>query len=361
MKILVVAGASGGHIFPAFSFLDTLREKYKDAEILLILPEKNSVRRHKEFGYKIKYISVYPIKVAVSFRNIRNIFSFFKAWVETIFILLNFKPDVVVGFGTLVCLPVVICAKLFRIKTLIHEQNVIPGRANRFLAIFSNKIAISFSETKDYFGYNKSRVILTGNPIRKRLVRIDKKQALDFFKLERDKFTILLTGGSQGSWRLNFGFLEALVPLINKSRIQVVHLSGFKDYSLLKNRYKSLNINIKLFSFLDSMQYAYSCCDLVLSRAGATTITEIIYFRLPSILIPYPYAYKHQLKNAKVLEDKGCAIIIKDEDLDKSALKNTLELLINDPSRLNKMRLNFDQLPSYNAGDLMVNEVLSPN
>ena len=149
--------------------------------------------------------------------------------------------------------------------------------------------------------------------------------------------------------------------LPDRFRLQIIHITGIKDYASIKDRYRNLNVNAKVFRFLNAMQYAYSACDLVVSRAGATSITEIIFFNLPAILIPYPYAYKHQLNNARVLERRGCAFIINDEELDKNILMERIELLMDNPKELKDMRYSYAPFLIHNASDLLVNEVISLN
>lgn len=359
MKVLVVTGASGGHIFPALSFLDTLKDKHKKTDTLLVLPERSRKIRILPDSYSVKYISISPIKFSFNFRNLIAILRFFKGSLQSAFIILGFRPDVVVGFGTIHCVPLVLFAWILRVKTLIHEQNVSPGRANRLLARFTDRIAISFEETKEYLKDYRKKVVFTGNPICQTLERIDRFKALTFFGFQEDKLTILAMGGSQGSHRINTGFLKAMSMQIDTTKLQIIHITGIKDYELIKDRYKNLNINSRVFDFLDAMQYAYSACDLVVSRAGATSVTEIMFFGLPAILIPYPYAYKHQLNNAKVLERKGCAFIIKDEDMDEDILVNKIELLMNNPERLRSMQSGYKPLLTQDSSGILVDEVMS--
>lgn len=359
MRVLVVSGATAGHIFPALSFLDTLN-KYNNVDTLLILP-KISLERAITItrGYNVRYISIVQIKPRIDFRNFIAILKFFQGSLESLVLLLEFRPNVVVGFGTLVSAPIVLLAWIFRIRTLIHEQNVIPGRANRFLAKFTDRVAISFVKTKDYFKVHSERIVLTGNPIRNEFKRITKFNALDFFGLSHDKFTILVMGGSSGSHRINTAFLNAISMISDRSKLQVIHLTGLKDYDLINSAYRNLNINAKSFTFLKGMVYAYNASDLVVCRAGATTIAEIIFFGLPAIIIPYPFAYKHQLNNAKFLEAKGGAVIIEDDNLDTPILKETIEGLINNYYRLKKMRDNYNDIPELAAGDLLVKEAMA--
>lgn len=370
VRVLVVTGASGGHMFPALSFLDTLKDKSrslaqgedKDKKIdtLLVLSRGIKSQIIPE-GYKVKYLSISKIELCFNFRNFIAVLKFLKGSLESLLILLEFRPDIVVGFGSLNSVPMILFAWFFRIKTLIHEQNVILGRANRLLAKFADRIAISFTETQDYLKINPKKIVLTGNPIRQELKRIDRNKALSFFGFNNDKFTILVMGGSLGSHSINMAFQRALSLMRDNYRLQVIHITGTKDYDLLNKNYKDLNVNIKakLFTFLKDMQYAYSASDLVISRAGATTIAELINFRLPVILVPYPFAYKHQLNNAQVLERVGACFIINDNELTTNLLKKVIEPFINNPEKLENMRLSYNGLLKDNANELLVNEVIS--
>jgi UDP-N-acetylglucosamine--N-acetylmuramyl-(pentapeptide) pyrophosphoryl-undecaprenol N-acetylglucosamine transferase len=359
MRILVVTGSSGGHIFPALGFLDTLKDTHEETEALLVLSRRSIANQIRTSAYKINYISVSSIKLSLDFKNVIAILGLFKGCIESIFILLAFKPDIVVGFGSLVSVPLIMFAWALGIKNLIHEQNVVPGKANRFLAGFTDRVAVSFIETKDYFADCQRKIVFTGSPMRRGLTRIDKNKALDFFGFNDNKFTLLVMGGSQGSHRINTAFLRAISSMEDKTKVQVIHLAGEKDYDFLKQSYKDLKVNIKLFGFLEAMQYAYSASDLVLARAGATTITEIIFFGLPAVIIPYPYAYKHQLGNAKVLAKKGSAAIVQDEALDTNILNKILEDVINNPHKVKTMRSACESFSRVDANNAFMNNALS--
>ncbi|MFH0790528.1 MAG: undecaprenyldiphospho-muramoylpentapeptide beta-N-acetylglucosaminyltransferase [Candidatus Omnitrophota bacterium] len=369
MKILVVTGSSGGHIFPALSFIEELKDEYPDVEIVLVLPraaknylldniEKYKIIHPGVIG-RIKYISISPVSLSFNFKNIRAVLNLIRGFFEAVFVLISVNPGIVVGFGSLISLPVVLCARIFRVNILIHEQNVIPGKATRFLSKISDRVAISFEETREYFKDKTGKIVLTGNPIRKQMVKMDETAAGDFFGLDNQKFTILVLGGSQGSQRINREFLKFISAHPDKSRIQIIHLSGSQDYGLLRDSYKDLGVSVKLFSFLEPMQYAYSLADLIVSRAGATTITELIYFKIPAILIPYPYAYQHQLANARILENKGCCFIINDNELSADSLNQVLRPLIYNPQGIEKMRLGYNVFSALEAEKLLVKEVMS--
>ncbi|MDD2689798.1 MAG: undecaprenyldiphospho-muramoylpentapeptide beta-N-acetylglucosaminyltransferase [Candidatus Omnitrophica bacterium] len=360
LKVLVATGSSGGHIFPALSFLHTLRDKYKNVDTLLILP-----KRAREFNLvprdcKVSYLSISTIKFKLSLKNLAACFGFLKGSLESLYLLVEFRPDVVVGFGSLSCIPVVLLAWIFRIKTLIHEQNVIPGRANRLLAKFADKIAVSFIQTKNYLN-SSQKLVFTGNPIRQELKAAKdlRQEALDFFGFDNNKFTILVMGGSQGSHRINTCFLNAVSMMTDKSGFQIVHLAGQADYGLLDSGYRDSQVAFKLFTFLKEMQYAYSIADLAITRAGATTIAELAFFGTPAIIIPYPFAYRHQLNNAGVLTGHAAAILINEDELEPKVLKEVLVDLMNNPNKIKLMRSNFNRISKTNACDLLINEALS--
>lgn len=356
VRVLVTTGASGGHVFPALSFLDALKAQYQDTDTLLVLPQSCVLAQAGISADRLKYISITSRQAGFNLKTPLFLFNLAKGALQTLLILLEFRPDIVVGFGSLASVPAIFFAWFFRIATLIHEQNVLPGRANLFLGIFADKIAISFSQSRDYFKRGRKKIVHTGNPIRRQLVRIDKDKALDYFGFDKDKFTILVMGGSQGSHRINLEFLKAMS---GEQGFQIIHLSGSGDYDYLKERYRDLNFKVKLFKFLEGMQYAYSACDLAISRAGATTIAEIIFFQIPSILIPYPYAHAHQCANAKILSGKGCAILIKDEDLTAGGLKNNIEYLRGDADKIRNMRLAYRDLIMPDASAALVRQAVA--
>ena len=359
MRVLVVAGASGGHIFPACSFIASLKEARPDIEVLLVLPKTNFAGHLAAKGYKIRYIATSSMPQRLDFKVFSALFNFMKGTLQSLFLLSGFCPEIVVGFGSLSSVALVIWAWLFRIKTLIHEQNVIPGTANTLLAMFADSIALSFPETGRYFQNYAKKIQITGNPLRKELEIVDRGRAIGFFKLAADKFTILLTGGSQGSRNLNNGFLRAVSGLKDRSVVQIIHLAGSKDCASLKDNYAGLGIEARVFDFLDKMHYAYSASDILISRAGATTISEAIFFQMPAIIVPYPFAHQHQLKNADVLKNRGCAVVVNDDELDTDKLKNTLRDFIDNPGKIKHMRANYGSMPRLESGMLLAGQALS--
>jgi UDP-N-acetylglucosamine--N-acetylmuramyl-(pentapeptide) pyrophosphoryl-undecaprenol N-acetylglucosamine transferase len=360
MKILAVAGASGGHIFPAISFFEALKKEHADFKTILVIPRRGAKIQIAAGEFNIKYISIFPVNLSFTRSNFIALLNLFKGLLQSLKLIFGFRPDIVIGFGGLESIPLLFFAWIFRLKTLIHEQNVLPGRANRLLAKFVDKVAISFIETKNYLKIFPDKIVLTGNPVLERLKPVTKKEALEFFGFNENKFTILALGGSQGSHSINSAFLGAVVSLEKNYKIQVIHISGAADYDFLSARYNGLSsiVKTKIFSFLKEMQYAYSACDLAVTRAGATTIAELLLFRVPAVIIPYPYAYNHQLENAKIIEKIGAAVVIEDNEAMNMKLKNILDEFVNNPDKIKAMKDNFNNYDvKSNAGDLLVKAV----
>jgi UDP-N-acetylglucosamine--N-acetylmuramyl-(pentapeptide) pyrophosphoryl-undecaprenol N-acetylglucosamine transferase len=295
----------------------------------------------------------------LNLRNIAAIFNFLRGSLESLLILMRFHPDIVVGFGSIACIPLVLLAWVFRMKTVIHEQNVIAGLANKVMSAFTDKIAISFVKTKEYLSRYQNKLVLTGNPLRKELILVEKNKALDFFQFKPDKYTILVSGGSQGSSSINKEFLQAISRLSAQFDFQVIHLAGANDYAQVKNAYENLNITSRVFGFFKDMQYAYSAADLAVCRAGAITITELMFFKLPAVICPYPYAYQHQRANAEVLKTMGSAIIIEDSRLQEGKLTETIKSVFLDPAKLKNMRHAYNNITVTSTNELLVDAVMS--
>ncbi len=359
MRVLLATGSSGGHIFPALALMDQL--KASGADVLMVLPKKNSSSEIAGESESIKYIHASSLGLKLGSKNISGAYFFLIGAWEGLRAIIEFKPDVVVGFGSLNTVALLFWAWLFRIKTVIHEQNAVPGRANRLLAKFVDRVAVSFAQTSSYLKISRQKIILTGNPIRKGLVRLGRKEALDFFNFKEGKFNILITGGSQGSHKLNTVCSAALSGCDEKNNLQLVHISGAQDFTLINQAYAQAAIAHKVFNFFHDMQYAYSIADLVICRAGATTIAELQRFGLPALLIPYPFAYAHQLNNARVLEDSGSAMIIRDGELCVEKLRDIIRELMGGSQKLKTMRQAYSRVQALDAAGLLANEVLNLN
>ena len=243
--------------------------------------------------------------------------------------------------------------------TLICEQNLHPSLSNRFLCRWASKIAISFPQTKDFFPLKvRNKLCFTGNPLRSQIFKLNREEALIKLSLDKHRFTLLFTGGSQGAHSLNLSAIEA-IKLLEKEgfsdKIQTIFITGRNDLKWVKESLKTVRIKSLILSYLNQMEYAYNASDLIICRSGATTISEITALGLPAILIPYSYATEeHQLKNAKVLQKKGAAFIITEEELNGEELKENILKLINDKNLLKEMRKRSKTLGKPEATEKVV-------
>jgi len=357
MRVLVASGSSGGHVFPALALISFLRKEGGD--LLLVLPLKSKDSFIPPDCSDVKYISSGFLSFSLSSKSISGVFNFLKGAYQSLRIIIKFKPDVVVGFGSLHTVALLFWGWLFRIKTIIHEQNVIPGKANHILARLVDKVAVSFSQTKDYLHLSTDKVVLTGNPMRSELTKVNRQEVLSFFKFQEGKFNILIVGGSQGSHKINAVSFAAIASLPGKQDLQIIHICGRQDFTTLDASYMAGGVTYKLYEFLPNMQYAYSIADLVICRSGATTIAELQRFNLPALLVPYAFAYAHQLANAQILHNIGAAEVVLDADLNVDKLKERLQEYLCNNEKLKEMQKAYQKLPYFNATVMLAREVLS--
>lgn len=334
MKVVITAGGTGGHIFPALALISKLKEKDKNVEILYI---GTTNRMEKDIIPKegIPYIGIEMkgLNRKNIFKNIDVMKTYLKAVSKAKAELTKFKPDIVIGFGGYISAPVIYAAHKLKIKTIIHEQNSIPGVSNKFLSRYVDKVLVSFKESIKDFPNDKT--IYTGNPRSEQIKDIEKidKTTLGF---KKDKALIIIVMGSLGSLTMTKKLKETL-PLFKNKDYQVLLITG-KDYY---DEYKDIKLssNVKLVPFVDNLLGLMKDADLIVTRSGASTIAEITSIGLPAIMVPSPYVTNnHQYVNAKSLEDDGACIILKEEDFNKDSLVNLLDKTINDKKKLNSMR-----------------------
>ena len=334
MKVVITAGGTGGHIFPALALISKLKEKDKNVEILYI---GTTNRMEKDIIPKegIPYIGIEMkgLNRKNIFKNIDVMKTYLKAVSKAKAELTKFKPDIVIGFGGYISAPVIYAAHKLKIKTIIHEQNSIPGVSNKFLSRYVDKVLVSFKESIKDFPNDKT--IYTGNPRSEQIKDIEKidKTTLGF---KKDKALIIIVMGSLGSLTMTKKLKETL-PLFKNKDYQVLLITG-KDYY---DEYKDIKLssNVKLVPFVDNLLGLMKDADLIVTRSGASTIAEITSIGLPAIMVPSPYVTNnHQYVNAKSLEDDGACIILKEEDFNKDSLVDLLDKTINDKKKLNSMR-----------------------
>ncbi|MCD4779341.1 MAG: UDP-N-acetylglucosamine--N-acetylmuramyl-(pentapeptide) pyrophosphoryl-undecaprenol N-acetylglucosamine transferase [Candidatus Omnitrophica bacterium] len=327
MKIVIGAGGTGGHLIPAIVLAKHLRRLGHDISFVGAAKSDGSLITKSGF--------IYYRVAGEGFQSRRwlnrtyVVFTLFKGLLSSVSILRHLKPQVLIGFGGYGSIPAVLGGRLLRIPCMIHEQNVIPGKANRLLVKFVQGIAISFAQTAEHI--NGAKVIVTGCPCHADECDgvSDKKGLYQFFKLSPDKPTILVFGGSQGSHFINKMFLETIADVHKEKGVQVIHISGTDDYPWLKKAYDENGIPVALFSFFDKMNDAYGVADVIVARAGAVTVSEILSFNKSALLIPYPYAAEgHQKMNGLVLERKGLGKVLEEKDITEESFKEHLFVLL---------------------------------
>ncbi len=355
MKVVIATGGTGGHLFPALWVAEKIQRKEND--VLLV----GSFTVGQEQITKKGFTFIDLKAKGMRFKGLKD--TFFSLWLmfiaffKALLALFTYKPQVVLGFGGYGSFPVVLAGRLLGVPTIIHEQNVVPGRANAFLGKITDKVAVSFQETQAYF--DKRKVVVTGCPCHQIRKDSDQKTVLEFFGFKEKKFTFLVFGGSQGSERINEVFVNSLESLRNIKDFQVIHITGTKKFDKIKETYLSAGIKVALFSFLGRMDYAYSLADMVISRSGAVTVAEIIQAQVPSILIPYPYAYAgHQKMNAEILSNKKLAMLIEEKDLNEESLESAILTIFDKMQSLKNLNELFLDISYTDSSERLAAETL---
>lgn len=326
MKIIISAGGTGGHLYPALSLAEIIRERDRNISVFFITKKKN-YNLIKEKGFECEILNIE-----------NNILSILRNFFYSFYLLKKYNPDLVIGLGSYISIPVLSASFFLRIPILIHEQNVIPGKANKFLSRWAEKILISFKETERFF--RREKTYLISNPLRKMKYR-SKEEIYQELGLELNRKTILIFGGSLGAKKLNISTLEALPLLKEKENMQILHITGkdkLKEVEEEKRRIKDLKIKYKIIGYYEDLLEILRFADLVVSRAGATTCSEIAFLGKPVIFVPYPYATNaHQEYNAKIFEKNGGAIVFKDAEFSGEKLAETIFELFKDEEKLKEM------------------------
>lgn len=360
MKIIISGGGTGGHIFPAISIANALKEADPSIEILFVGAKgKMEMEKVPAAGYEIVGLPVAGFHRQINFRNIcRNMlfpFRLIASMMKAGSIIKKFKPDVAVGVGGYASGPVLRKASSKGIPCLLQEQNSYPGVTNKILAKKAKKICVAYPDMDRFF--DASKIIMTGNPVRQSLLApVEREEAAKFFGLDPNLPVILVIGGSLGARSINEGILATLDDL--SSDIQLLWQTGKIYYDNIKEQVDKRNqSNIKAFDFIKRMDFAFKLADIVVSRAGASSISELALLGKPSILVPSPNVSEdHQTKNAMALVNKDAAIMIK--DCDTRMLLSSSQSVLSKPEELQKLALNIKQFARPNAATDIANEVI---
>ncbi len=360
LKVIISGGGTGGHIYPGISLACEIKGRNINNDILFVGTERGlESKLIPREGFEIKKIKAQGIKRKICFENLTAIVIFLISLFQSYKILKNYKPDIVIGTGGYVSGSVVLMAAILGIPTFVHEQNVIPGITNKFLSRITRATFLSFNQSKEYFN-SKAKLIFTGNPLRFKNIKQGTDKDYKKFNLDSSRKTILVLGGSKGAASINRAVLGGinLIKKVIKNGWQVLLISGQDDYDSVK---KTMKENHKIFSvesYLHDIEKAYSLADLIICRAGATTLAEIAAYGLPAILIPYPYAtHNHQEVNARIFIREGAAILILEKDLSDKKLAQVLLDIVKDKNRLEMMARKSKELGNENSAKKIVDYI----
>ncbi len=359
VKVIFAGGGTGGHLFPAIAMAEEFKRRYPESEIAFVGTKRGlEADVLPRRGFKLYYITIVGIKRRLDFKIILLPFYLFWSLLQSFQILKGISPDLVVGTGGYVSFPVVFLAGLINIPSLIQEQNSYPGISTRILSLWASRVSLAYPESVKYFILKKNLKVI-GNPVREEVARGGKKISLKDFNLDPDKKTVLILGGSQGSKAINDAVLEGLDMLEEEKNLQILWQTGKSDYPRIKDAVKRCKSKISVFPFLENMSEAYQSSDLLVSRAGALTLAEILCCGKPALLVPYPFAAgDHQRHNAESLKKRGAAEVILQKDLNhRSLFKMVLELL-KDEKRLKQMAQASKKLSHPKATAYLVDEMV---
>lgn len=351
MRVIITAGGTGGHIYPALAIIKKIEEKEPDSEFLYIgthnRMEKDIIPKE---GYRYEPIEIYGFSKSMIKRDLKNIGLIIKAYKKCLNLMKEFKPDIVIGVGGYVTFPVIMAANKLGIKTFIHEQNSIPGKSNRMLAKKVSMIGVSFEDSKKYF--DESKTYLTGNPCAENAVDI-KKVSKTKYGLDPKKKSVLIVQGSLGSKVINNKMLEFLQSVDNED-YEVLYVTG-KDYydEYSKNEFSH---NVKVVPYVDNLSALMKDIDLIVTRAGASISSEIMALAIPSIFIPSPYvANNHQYYNALSIKNANAGEMIEEKDLTSDLLKEKINYILNNEKVYKEMQFNLNEMSILNSSTMIYN------
>lgn len=338
MKIVIAGGGTGGHVFPALAIAKAIQKEYPDAEITFVGTVRGIESRIiPREGYRIRFVRSEGLVGKNMVSTIRSVMKVPLSLIDASRILKEILPHLVLGVGGYSSGPVVFCARLMGIPTVIHEQNTLPGLTNRMLGKIADTIAVTYHESMSYFPQDKT--YLTGNPVREEITHGDRERGCRTFHLDGRRFTVFVFGGSLGAGHINHAVGEALVYLEPvKDRIQFLHQTGEEEFDRMKEVYRQRGFTGTVVPFAYDMADAYAVADLLVSRAGATTLAELTACGKAAILVPYPLsAGNHQVINARKLWDIGAAQMILDRDLNGETLAEMIRYLMDAPDAIADM------------------------
>ena len=355
-RFIISGGGTGGHIFPAIAIADELKRRLPDAEILFVgAKDRMEMQKVPQAGYPIEGLWISGLQRKLSWQNLLFPLKFISSLLKSRSVIKRFKPDAVIGTGGFASGAVVKVAGQMGIPTFIQEQNSYAGITNKMLAKNAHKICVAYDAMEQFFP--KEKIVKTGNPIRDGLLNIAeyRSEGLSYFHLDSQQKTLLVLGGSLGARRIN-QLIEQQLPLFEQLGVQVLWQCG----KLYYEEYKKYNSEqVRVLAFIDRMELAYAAADVIISRAGASSVSELCVVGKPVIFIPSPnVAEDHQTKNGRAIADKQAAILLRESELNEQ-FANTFSKLIADEAQQEALSAHIKALAQPNATKDIVNLILN--
>lgn len=361
MKVILAGGGTGGHLFPGVAIAEELKRQEPNSEVLFVVGRNKSesviITR---YGFNSRCISAGRIAGKIRRGCISAVFRLIIGVLQSFSIIVDFKPDIIIGMGSYISAPVVFAGCILRKICVIQEQNYIPGMANRFLSKFVYEVETAFPETENLLSCRN--VCVSGNPVRRSILSADRSTGMQNLELSGDKLNLIVFGGSLGAHAINLAVLEVLKQIQNNpsqrellKSWRIIHITGKSDYPGISQAYKSDRIPALVFPFVDEMENIYGVADLVICRAGANTVAELTALGLPAIYIPYPWASNnHQEYNARWVCDRGAGVLVPDNELSADRFCNCLIELMSDDDKREKLSLASRKLGKPEAARMIV-------
>ncbi|WP_369752514.1 undecaprenyldiphospho-muramoylpentapeptide beta-N-acetylglucosaminyltransferase [Flavobacterium sp. WC2409] len=354
-KFILSGGGTGGHIYPAIAIANELKMHFPNAEFLFVgAKDKMEMQKVPQAGYNIKGLWIAGLQRQINLKNAMFPFKLVDSLWKSRMILKDFKPDVVIGTGGFASGPLLHVANTMGIPTVIQEQNSYPGITNKLLSKKASAICVAYENLERFFP--KEKMVFTGNPVRQDLIDIESKRgdAIEYFNLDPNKKTLLVLGGSLGARRMN-QLIEKELDKIVSQNVQIIWQCG----KLYYEDYKKYNTeNVQVVSFIERMDFVYAAADIIISRAGASSVSELCIVGKPVLFIPSPnVAEDHQTKNAKAIVDKKGALLLKESDLD-SQFSLVFEALLKDEGKQKQLSENIKQLAMPEATKQIADEIV---
>ncbi|MDR2772214.1 MAG: undecaprenyldiphospho-muramoylpentapeptide beta-N-acetylglucosaminyltransferase [Elusimicrobiota bacterium] len=330
--VIIAISGTGGHIYPGITIAEVLKEKGYHP-ILWTSKNEVAIKIVQNSGFEFIPFSMRGMPRKLSFKFIVFVFNFFLAFLKSCFYIHKLKPAFVFGTGGYIEVPAILAAKVFSKKTFIHEQNIVPGKANVLLNHIVDKTFISFARSQNFF---KKECLFVGFPLRKNIFSVDKKSACQNLGLKEDVLTVLIFGGSLGAAKINDIAFEVVVQFAARQKVQAIHITGKDGYQDIAAKSSGKDFYV-VKNYLHNIYEAYAAADIIVCRAGAGTIFEIKTLNKPAIFIPFPYAAgNHQFLNAQEIKEEGFAEVIEERDLTADKLLSVLEKLKSSARRPSK-------------------------